>query len=72
MMQKLYRVLEINFQEEKERRLMQEFARTGVYDFVEEEQSDSNLKDHLLSSRDKVDGFENEDASNEDFNSQTR
>lgn len=76
MMQKLYRMLEMNFQDEKERNLMREFARTGVYDFVEEDrsesESDSDLKDDSLSSRDKVDDSETEDASDEDLNSQTR
>ncbi|CAF1482041.1 unnamed protein product [Rotaria sordida] len=35
MLQKLYRTLEMNFEEEAERDAMAEFARTGVYDFVE-------------------------------------
>ncbi|CAF5128183.1 unnamed protein product, partial [Rotaria socialis] len=34
MLQKLYRMLEMNFQDEKERDAMTTFARTGVYDFV--------------------------------------
>ncbi|CAF5177082.1 unnamed protein product, partial [Rotaria magnacalcarata] len=36
MLQKLYRMLEMNFQDEKEREAMTAFARTGVYDFVED------------------------------------
>ncbi|CAF3024272.1 unnamed protein product, partial [Rotaria sp. Silwood2] len=35
MLQKLYRMLEMNFEEEAERNAMAEFARTGLYDFVE-------------------------------------
>ena len=36
MLQKLYRMLEMNFQDEKERDAMDEFARTGVYDFADD------------------------------------
>jgi hypothetical protein len=46
MLQKLYRMLEMKFQDEKEREAMAIFARTGVYDFVEdesEEQIDSSI-----------------------------
>jgi len=45
MLQKLYRMLKMNFQDEKEREAMATFARNGVYDFVEdefEEQIDSS------------------------------
>ncbi|CAF4611882.1 unnamed protein product, partial [Rotaria socialis] len=50
MLQKLYRMLEMNFQDERERDAMAEFARTGVYDFVEEDISESISlsKDHAL------------------------
>ncbi|CAF4400445.1 unnamed protein product [Rotaria magnacalcarata] len=41
MLQKLYRVLEMNFQDEKQREAMARFACTGVYDFVEEDLSES-------------------------------
>ena len=41
MLQKLYRMLEMNFQDEREREIMAEFARTGVYDFVEENLNES-------------------------------
>ncbi|CAF3288681.1 unnamed protein product [Rotaria socialis] len=41
MLQKLYRMLEMNFQDEKQREAMARFACTGVYDFVEEDLSES-------------------------------
>ena len=44
MLQKLYRMLEMNFQDEKEREAMVTFARTGVYDSIDdlsEHESDS-------------------------------
>ncbi|CAF1492503.1 unnamed protein product [Rotaria sp. Silwood1] len=36
MLQKMYRMLEMNFEDENEREAMAIFARTGVYDFVED------------------------------------
>ena len=76
MMQKLYRMLEMNFQDEKERSLMREFARTGVYDFVEEDlsdtDSDSDCTDVSLSYSGTRDDSESEDASEKDSSSQRR
>ncbi|CAF3860367.1 unnamed protein product [Rotaria sordida] len=72
MLQKLYRMLEMNFQDEKERNLMREFARTGVYDFVEEDTAESDSADYSPTRHNKVDDLENEDASDQDFSSHTR
>ena len=45
MVQKLYRMLEVNFETEQERDAMREFTRTGVYDFVEDSiESESDLR----------------------------
>ncbi|CAF1547595.1 unnamed protein product [Adineta ricciae] len=51
MLQKLFRMLEMNFQDEKEREAMARFARTGVYDFAEEDssESESRSEDHSSS-----------------------
>lgn len=53
MMQKLYRMLEMNFENEDERRVMSNFAHTGVYDFDEtdEDESSSNHRDENVYSR---------------------
>ena len=50
MLQKLYRMLEMNFQNEHEREAMAAFAHTGVYDFVEEDLSESEYhsEDHTF------------------------
>jgi hypothetical protein len=50
MLQKLYRMLEMNFQDEEEREAMAQFARTGVYDFVEEDLSESEYHSEERSS----------------------
>ena len=51
MLQKLYRMLEMNFQNEKERNAMAKFANTGVYDFVEDlSENESNAEDNTFSS----------------------
>ena len=42
MMQKLYRMLEMNFENEDERRMMSNFAHTGVYEFDEEDDDQSS------------------------------
>jgi hypothetical protein len=72
MLQKLYRMLEMNFQDEKEREAMSTFARTGVYDFVEdnssEDESDAEVRDIHLRNDEKEDG-ENEDESEEQVDS---
>ncbi len=72
MLQRLYRVLEMNFQDEKEREAMTTFARTGVYDFVEEDlgegESDMEDCDTYLRNDEKEDG-ENEDESEEQIDS---
>ncbi|CAF5150275.1 unnamed protein product [Rotaria sp. Silwood1] len=49
MLQKLYRMLEMNFQDPGEREAMSMFAHTGVYDFVEEDLTDfdSYTEDHI-------------------------
>ncbi|CAF1544920.1 unnamed protein product, partial [Rotaria sp. Silwood1] len=76
MLQTSYRMLEMNFQDEKERNLMREFARTGVYDFVEEDttefESESDSADYSPARHNKVDYLENEDASDQEFSSDTR
>ena len=55
MIQKLYRMLEMNFEGEPERDPIREFARTGVYDFVEDSmESKSNSEDDFLSRQDEV------------------
>jgi hypothetical protein len=70
MLPKLYRMLEMNFQDGKERDAMAEFARTGVYDFVEEDlsksESDSENHSHLRHSQteDKESENESEEESN--------
>ena len=67
MLQKLYRTLEMNFQDENERGAMAQFARTGVYDFVEENlsepESDSEVCALLRLSEEE--GTENEADSEE-------
>ncbi|CAF4905648.1 unnamed protein product, partial [Rotaria sp. Silwood1] len=76
MLQTSYRMLEMNFQDEKERNLMREFARMGVYDFVEEDttefESESDSADYSPARHNKVDYLENEDASDQEFSSDTR
>jgi hypothetical protein len=65
-------MLEMNFQDEKEREAMSTFARTGVYDFVEdnssEDESDAEVRDIHLRNDEKEDG-ENEDESEEQVDS---
>ncbi|CAF1251246.1 unnamed protein product [Rotaria sordida] len=63
MLQKLYRMLEMNFQDEKERDAMGKFAHTGVYDFVEENMSEleSDIEDHSILPRNKQDNTESEE-----------
>ena len=49
MLQKLYRMLEMNFQDEKERDAMDEFARTGVYDFAGDfNEFESSVEDYAV------------------------
>ena len=73
MIQKLYRMLEMNFENEQERDAMREFARTGVYDFVEDStKSEENSEDHFLSRQDEVDDTEHAEESEEEFDSHTR
>ena len=76
MMQKLYRTLEMNFEDEHERDIMCEFARTGVYDFVEEDalesDSESDILDRPVSSRRKSRESEDENTSDDDIDSHTR
>ncbi|CAF1544480.1 unnamed protein product [Rotaria sordida] len=71
MLQKLYRMLEMNFQDEKERDAMAKFARTGVYDFVEENlsESESDTEDHTILCRNKSEYIESEDEREEQFDS---
>lgn len=70
MLQKLYRMLEMNFQDEKEREAMARFACTGVYDFVEEDlsesESESQSKDNSCSF-DEEDDDQSESESKENF-----
>jgi hypothetical protein len=47
MLQKLYRMLEMNFQDEHERETMAAFARRGVYDFVEKDLSESESEEQV-------------------------
>ncbi|CAF1658774.1 unnamed protein product, partial [Rotaria magnacalcarata] len=70
MLQKLYRMLEMNFQDERERDAMAEFARTGVYDFVEEDlsESESHSEDYNLF-RDSEEDAESETESEEQVGS---
>jgi len=71
MVQKLFRILEMNFQDEKERNQMRQFARTGVYDFVEEDDSESDseseIPNHSLISHDKAHDSDIEDESDDDI-----
>lgn len=70
MLQKLYRMLEMNFQDEKERDAMAEFARTGVYDFVEEDlsESESDSENHSCLRHSQTDDKESENDSEEESN----
>ena len=43
MTQKLYRMLEMNFEDEDDRESMSKFARTGVYDFVNDDDDRSSV-----------------------------
>ena len=71
MFQKLYRMLEMNFQDEKERDAMDKFARTGVYDFVEENPSDteSSIDDHTPYCCKKKDNVTSKDEREEELDS---
>ncbi|CAF4114280.1 unnamed protein product [Rotaria sordida] len=71
MLQKLYRMLEMNFQDEKERGAMAKFARTGVYDFVGENlsESESDTEDHTILCRNKSEYIESEDEREEQLDS---
>jgi hypothetical protein len=73
MLQKLYRMLEMNFQDEKERDAMAEFARTGVYDFVEEDLSEfeSDSENHSRLRHSQTEDKESENESEEESNSST-
>lgn len=75
-MQVFYLILKMNVQNERERSLMHEFARTSVHDFVEEDssqfESEFDAKDPFRSSRDKADNSEGEYASDKNFDSETR
>ena len=63
MLQKLYRLLKINFHDEKVREAMVAFARTGVYDFVDEDLNESELplQDQTLLCSSKEEETEDDD-----------
>ncbi|CAF3453712.1 unnamed protein product [Rotaria sp. Silwood2] len=75
MLQKLYRMLEMNFQDLCEREAMSMFAHTGVYDFVQEDLTDfdSYTEDHIsfhaskTASNDEADSEEEDDLSTEEI-----
>ncbi|CAF4781165.1 unnamed protein product [Rotaria socialis] len=70
MLQKLYRMLEMNFQDEKERDAMTTFARTGVYDFVEDlSECESNTDHQNVSGSSEEDSVESESESEEQIDS---
>ncbi|CAF4416023.1 unnamed protein product [Rotaria sp. Silwood2] len=71
MLQKLYRMLEMNFQDEKERDAMGKFARTGVYDFVEDNpcESETDAEDDTIFCRDENEYIESEVERDEQLNS---
>ena len=71
MLQKLYRMLEMNFQDQKERDAMAEFARTGVYDFVDHNLSDieSSDEDETSCRNSKEQAIESEDDCGEQIDS---
>ena len=69
MLQKLYRMLEMNFQDEKEREAMSTFARTGVYDFVENDLSEDESDTEDRNTHFRNDEKENEDESEEQIDS---
>ncbi|CAF2154848.1 unnamed protein product, partial [Rotaria magnacalcarata] len=62
-------MLEMNFQDERERDAMAEFARKGVYDFVEENLSESEYshKDYSLFRNSEEQEVESEDESEKQF-----
>ena len=63
-------MLEMNFQNEKERDAMAQFASTGVYDFLEENlsESESDSEDHSLLRRSQKEDTESENESEEESN----
>ncbi|CAF0854002.1 unnamed protein product [Adineta steineri] len=71
MLQKLYRMLEMNFQDEHERDAMTEFARTGVYDFIDDDKEElrSPNKDHVVSRNSDEDSIDSETESEEHLDS---
>ncbi|CAF1999488.1 unnamed protein product [Rotaria magnacalcarata] len=70
MLQKLYRMLEMNFQDEEEREAMTTFALTGVYDFVEDlSECESNTDHQNVSSSSEEDSIESENESEEQIDS---
>ena len=64
----------MNFQTEKERDAMERFARTGVYDFVEENSNDSEsyVDDHTPYCCKKKDNIARKDKSEEELDSCVR
>ena len=73
MLQKLCRMLEMNFQNEKERNAMAKFANTGVYDFVEDlSENESNAEDNTFSSNSQENDAESEDENGEIVDPSTR
>ncbi|CAF1539235.1 unnamed protein product [Adineta ricciae] len=73
MLQKLYRMLEMNFQDEQERDSMVKFARTGVYDFAEDDETpETPNKDHMVSRNSDRDSMDSETEPDEHVESSAR
>ncbi|CAF3290599.1 unnamed protein product [Rotaria sp. Silwood2] len=66
MLQKMYRMLEMNFEDENEREAMAIFARTGVHDFVEDlSEYESKTESNTPSCSDEENDVESEEESAE-------
>ena len=70
MPQKLYQMLEMNFQDEKERDAMDKFARTGVYDFADDfNEFESSAEDYaVVCNNEQVPTYSDDESLGEEFN----